>query len=94
MFVTTDEKNQRDALTWGEGVSSLVLDERFEEERVFGTVAEDGFIEPSEAQLQAALGAVSGGMGEAYREKKNVFSIAAVNTNHVFSVRGGVACEG
>lgn len=93
VFVTTDEKNQRDALAWGEGVSSLVLNERFEEERVFGTVAEDGFIEPSEARLRAALDTVSGGMGEAYREKKNVFSIAAVNTNHVFSVRERVACE-
>ena len=86
MFVTTDEKNQRDALTWGEGVSSLVLDERFEEERVFGTVAEDGFIEPSEAQLKAALGAMSGGMGEAYREKKNcrewAFPTALPATGH------------
>ena len=61
---------------------------------MFGTLALVGFIVPCEALRKAALGAMSGGMGEAYREKKNVFSIAAVNTNHVFSVRGGVACEG
>ena len=93
VFVTTDEKSQRDALQWGEGVSSLVLNERFEEKSVFGAVSEDGFIKPSEVQLRAALDAVPGEMGEAYREKKNVFSIAAVNTNHVFSVMERGDCE-
>ena len=97
MFVTTDAKNQAAALRWAEHATDLALSSNASsasnaESGVFGRVGEGGFVTATTEQLEAALGAVDGAMGEAYRAKKNVFSVAALNTNHVFSVgmrRGG-----
>lgn len=103
VFVTTDAKNQAAALRWAEHATDLalsssagseggVLGSAGREGGVFGSVGEGGFVTATTQQLEAALGAVDGAMGEAYRAKKNVFSIAALNTNHVFSV--GVRRDG
>ena len=94
VFVTTDAKNQAAALRWAEHATDLALSGNASnaESGVFGSAGEGGFVTATTEQLEAALGAVEGAMGEAYRAKKNVFSIAALNTNHVFSVgvrRGG-----
>ena len=93
VFVTTDAKNQATALRWAEHATDLALSSNANSEGgVFGSVGEGGFVTATTEQLEAALGAVDGAMGEAYRAKKNVFSVAALNTNHVFSVgvrRGG-----
>lgn len=102
VFVTTDAKNQATALRWAEHATDLALSSSASnasnasnansEGGVFGSVGEGGFVTATTEQLEAALGAVDGAMGEAYRAKKNVFSVAALNTNHVFSVgvrRGG-----
>lgn len=95
VFVTTDAKNQAAALRWAEHATDLALSSSAGREGgVFGSVGEGGFVTTTTQQLEAALGAVDGAMGEAYRAKKNVFSIAALNTSHVFSVgvgRGGEA---
>lgn len=96
VFVTTDAKNQAAALRWAEHATDLALSSNASnansEGGVFGSVGEGGFVTATTEQLDAALDAVDGVMGEAYRAKKNVFSVAALNTNHVFSVgvrRGG-----
>lgn len=97
VFVTIDAKNQAAALRWAEHATDLALSSNASnasnaESGVFGSVGEGGFVMATTEQLEAALGAVDGAMGEAYRAKKNVFSVAALNTNHVFSVgvrRGG-----
>lgn len=101
VFVTTDAKNQAAALRWAEHATDLALSSSASnasnansEGGVFGSVGKGGFVTATAEQLEAALGAVDGVMGEAYRAKKNVFSVAALNTNHVFSVgvrRGGEA---
>lgn len=87
MFVTADEKNKAEALRWAEHAAQLTLSGSGSPcGGVFGRVGADGFLTATAQQLETALGSVSGAMGETYRAKKNVFSIAALNTNHVFSV--------
>lgn len=87
MFVTADEKNKAAALRWAEHAARLALSGSNSPcGDAFGRVCEDGFTTATAQQLATALGAVDGAMGEAYRAKKNVFSIAALNTNHVFAV--------
>lgn len=87
VFVTADEKNKAAALQWAEHAARLALAGSSSPcGDAFGRVGDNGFTTATVQQLATALGAVGGAMGEAYRAKKNVFSIAALNTNHVFAV--------
>ena len=87
MFLTSDAANLEESLRWARGAGSLVNQTSLSGgATIFGEGGSDEFDHTSPQHLSALLEGVEGTMGRAYREKKNVFTISPINTNHVCSV--------
>lgn len=87
VFLTSDGANVEESLQWARRAGTLVNQTGvLGRESIFGEGGSDAFIHTSPQHLKALLEGVDGTMGRAYREKKSVFTIAPINTNHVCSV--------
>ena len=88
IFLTSDSANVEESLQWARKAGNLVNSSTLPcRKTIFGEGGCDEYIHTAPGYLDALLQNVGGTMGRAYREKKSVFTVAPINTNHVCAVR-------
>lgn len=91
VFVTSDGKNMKQMVEWGEKASSLVDSFDCSNVPVFGSTDQDGFIHISKSQFDDLRSQVPGSLGEFFKGGKNLFTRSGIITNHIISSHPSIA---